>query len=142
MAATTVAPSGLRNIFVYGSLRPGCHNARLWQGIGAARWDGTAYVIGYKLVNQGWFPYLVRAASAQTVGALIVPDEGWEWEVLRRMDALEGVPVHYERMAVGVMTPDGPERAWTYVPTSPAIHLDCPDVPTSEGGFFDWREVE
>ena len=134
----TIAPTVITQAFVYGTLRPRCGNDRLWQDRATARHDGECFVLGHKLVTRGWFPYLVPAVTAQTIGALIVPHPGQLDEVLARMDILEGVPHHYERTTIAVLTPDGIERAWTYVPTDPSDWL-LPEVPTNEGRY-DWKE--
>lgn len=132
-------------IFVYGTLRPGEGNARVWVDRAEARHDGTCFVLGRALVDSGGFPYLVPALTAQTVGALIVPADEHYDAVLDRMDDLEGYHPdsrhnHYERITIAVVTPDGPVRAWTYVPASRALdHVArLPDVATNEAGRYDW----
>lgn len=125
--------------FVYGTLRPGCGNDRFWVDRATATDDGVAYVIGWKLVTNGGFPYLVRAASAQSVGCLVRPRREHYDRVRDSFDALEGVPRHYLRIEVAVMTPAGPVMAWTYTPTHPDDRL-LPDVPTNPAGFYDWAE--
>jgi len=127
-------------VFCYGTLRIECGNDRLWHGRAVSHHDGTAYVLGYALVTNGAFPYLVPATMSQTVGALIVPHDDDYDDVLEDMDGLEGVPVHYERIEVAVLTPTGPTMAWTYVPAARTIEriAELPDVPTDEWGRHDW----
>lgn len=130
-------------VFVYGTLRPGNGNARLWQGAATERHDGEATVLGYALVSGGGFPYAVPATMAQTVGTLIDADGGCYERLLASLDALEGYTPgrrhnHYERIVVAVMTPAGPERAWMYVVANAERIAELPDVPTNEAGQFDW----
>jgi gamma-glutamylcyclotransferase (GGCT)/AIG2-like uncharacterized protein YtfP len=126
-----------RPIFVYGTLRPGYGNDWLWRGRAHAAFDGQARVLGHALVTQGWFPYMVPATAAETVGALIVPDPDQYDYVLHRMDRLEGVPVHYRRILISVAVPHGIVTAWTYVPADEADHLWA-DVARNDDGSYDW----
>lgn len=113
-------------IFCYGTLRPGHGNSTLWQGMATARYDGRARVLGRRLVTNGGFPYMLRSGPTdQAVGTLIFPKADLYDHVLARMDALEGVPVHYIRDTVAVLCwADGDEAkedaaifaAWTYTP--------------------------
>ena len=126
-------------IFCYGTLRPDGGNDCLWNQRGHARHDGTAVAIGYKLVarQRAWFPYLVPAMTAQTRGTLIVPDPDCYDDVLACLDRLEGVPHHYLRVVVAVLTPDGPVRAWAYIAADLQDRL-LDDVPTDTDGYFVW----
>lgn len=125
-------------VFVYGTLRPGCGNDRLWRGRAVTIHDGTAILVGYKLVTNGHFPYMIPATTAQTVGTLIVPDDEHYDDVLDRMDMLEGVPRHYLRIRVAVLVEGGePCFAWTYVPAT-RNHDLMPECATA-GGRFDWH---
>lgn len=114
-------------VFVYGTLRPGHGNDRVWQGRAYAAFDGKCKVIGYRLVDTG-FPYMIPAKSDQTFGCLIVPLPEHYDAVLARMDALEGVPHHYTRETIAVLTPEGAVMAWTYLPTHPEAVADLPEV--------------
>lgn len=139
-----VAARAQRPIFVYGTLRPGHHNAQLWAGHADARHDGDAFVIGWALVSNGGFPYMVRAATGQTAGALIVPHPADYDRVLGWMDGLEGYRPgaahnHYERITVPVVTPAGIVTAWTYTPHDTTRIAELPDVPTNAAGFYDWN---
>ena len=127
-------------VFVYGTLRWQCGNDWLWHGHAVSHHDGQCFVVGYALVSAGGFPYMVRAATGQTTGALIVPAADDYEYVLDRMDALEGyregsATNHYERITVPVITPTGIVTAWTYVP---AWTPELPDVPVNGDGFYDW----
>ena len=135
-------------VFVYGTLRPGWGNARLWAGCAEAHHDGTATVLGYHLTTNGGFPYLVWDDASTTVGTLIEPaDEDYD-EVLARLDALEGYRPwgrhnHYERVHVVVHTPDGPWLAWTYVPShcggSAERARALRPVQRDDEGRYDWN---
>lgn len=130
-----------RYIAVYGTLRPGNGNARLWEGRATAHWDGEAVVHGYALVTNGAFPYATPAVMSQSVVALIEPHEGEYDDVLADMDYLEGVPSHYDRIEVAVLTPAGPVIAWMYVPARIDSYLaNLPDVETDDLGRHDWSE--
>ena len=139
----------VRPFFVYGTLRPGQGNARTWLGWASAYHDGAAYVVGYRLVSNGGFPYMVAAATSQTVGALIVPDTHKYELVQRAFDNLEGYRPgsahnHYERVTVPVIIP-GPAivTAWTYIPADVPTNWRTgellPEVPTNAEGFHDWN---
>ena len=133
-------------IAVYGTLRPGCGNDRLWHGLAEARYDGDVELRGFMLVSNGGFPYLLADDGSVTVGALIEPAADEYEYVLRRMDGLEGYHPgsrhnHYERVHVVVHTPEGPVLAWTYVPATAlaeAVRVECPPVEVDDEGRFDW----
>jgi gamma-glutamylcyclotransferase (GGCT)/AIG2-like uncharacterized protein YtfP len=126
-------------IFVFGTLRPGHGNDRLWRGRARDQYDGDCYVTGFRLVGRG-FPYPIPEEGAETVGALIVPEPEQYELVLAWMDDLEGVPHHYTRDLVVVTTPEGYRVAWMYVTA-----IDLTDhrgarfpVPTDANGRYDW----
>ena len=114
--ADTMAAATPHPFFVYGTLRPGHGNARLWAGRATARYDGTAIAHNFSLSTVG-FPYANPTQGARSVGALIVPHAA-EYEFIRRqMDALEGVEFgHYSRITTAIETPEGWIVAWMYVP--------------------------
>ena len=100
-------------VFVYGTLREGFGNDRLWhphatrrEAPGGGRWE----VRGYNLVTNGGFPYAVPTPyvdgiglTARIVGELIeATDAEHEAEMMKRLDYLEGVPHHYRRALVSV----------------------------------------
>jgi gamma-glutamylcyclotransferase (GGCT)/AIG2-like uncharacterized protein YtfP len=126
-------------VFVYGTLRPCWWNARLWEGRATPTHDGTAILLGYKLVRTA-FPYAVPAATAQTVGTLIVPHPHLYDEVLADMDVLEGVRSgHYDRIRVAVLTEAEPCFAWVYVPARIDRRIGTlPEVATVDGRY-DWN---
>lgn len=131
-----------RPIAVYGTLRSGNGNARLWHGHATSR--GTGYIIGYALVTNGGFPYAVRAATAQSVVEVIVPHVDDYDYVLGRMDALEGYRPgsqhnHYDRVTVPVFVEGNIVTAWIYVPAWMDDHVsNLPDVATNDDGRYDW----
>lgn len=117
--------------FVYGTLRPNQGNDRLWKDEGYAIADGYAWVEGFRLVTQGFYPYAIPDASESITGALIAPDPDCYDGVMARLDRLEGVPMHYKRVLVPVMFvgydwQDLRTEAWLYVPADPTdyAHLD------------------
>ena len=122
-------------MFVYGTLRPGHGNSRLWRGMAEAKYDGECYVLGYRLVGSG-FPYAVPAATAQTVGTLIFPHAEHDEHVRQHMDWLEGYPSHYTRVVTAVVTPDGYILAWIYTPADGMA--GGREVRQDDNGRFDW----
>jgi gamma-glutamylcyclotransferase (GGCT)/AIG2-like uncharacterized protein YtfP len=123
--------------FVYGTLRPGYGNDRLWHGRAHDRHDGECYVTGFRLVGRG-FPYAIPAEGAEAVGALIVPDADHYEDVTRDLDRLEGVPTHYYRDLVVITTPEGYRVAWMYIASGEWLGHDRLAVPTDPAGRFDW----
>lgn len=124
-------------VFVYGTLRPGWGNARLWAGRGDAHHDGAATVRGFRLVSGGPFPFAVPDADSVATGALIYPSVAEYADVLDDLDRLEGYPRFYDRMMVVVDTPAGHVKAWIYTPARPIEYADLPPV---EGN--DWSAAE
>lgn len=114
--------------FVYGTLRPGHGNDRTWQDLAYAQFDGKCRVIGYRLVSNGAFPYALPAIMDQSFGCLIVPLPDRYEECMRRMDSLEGVPVHYTRETTAVLTPEGAVMAYIYVPAHPETYAGYGEV--------------
>jgi gamma-glutamylcyclotransferase (GGCT)/AIG2-like uncharacterized protein YtfP len=113
--------------FVYGTLRPGHGNDRIWRNVAYASFDGKCRVLGYRLVDCG-FPYALPAKTDQAFGCLITPLPDFYDEVKDRMDTLEGVPHHYTRETVAVLTPEGAVMAYMYIPTHPERHAGLPEV--------------
>jgi gamma-glutamylcyclotransferase (GGCT)/AIG2-like uncharacterized protein YtfP len=99
---------------VYGTLREGHHNARLWTGY--AESYGTDSVSGYRLVTNGGFPYALPAEGEVTVVEIIVPHRSTADSLRSRLDMLEGYPDFYDRLVV--TTEDGVE-CMMYVPATP-----------------------
>jgi gamma-glutamylcyclotransferase (GGCT)/AIG2-like uncharacterized protein YtfP len=125
---------------VYGTLRPGFGNDRLWQGKAKHIGDGTVH--GYRLVGRG-FPYAIPSPDETIVVSLIQPYSDTYDYVLERMDWLEGVPHHYTRVNVAVLTEQGYIVAWMYQPADwidgpDSTHRSGPAVPTNSLGQFDW----
>ena len=127
--------------FVYGTLRPGGGNHGLWGSRAEARHDDRCFVVGFALVHNGHFPYLIPAATSQSVGCLIYPHADHYDDVLADMDRLEGVPNHYNRVTVAVMLRRGITSAWTYIPAGGGDGdiANLPDVATDDRGFHNWR---
>lgn len=125
-------------VFVYGTLRPGCGNDSLWVRRAACRYDGDCFVAGFRLVTNGAFPYALPAEDEVSVGALVYPHPAAEAEVMARLDALEGVPHHYERLSVDVATPDGVVAAWMYVPRRLDAYEGLEAVPGNDWIQYNW----
>lgn len=122
-------------VFVFGTLRPGNGNARLWQHTGHAKHDDEAVIANHRLVSNGYFPYCIPSEGDTTTGTLIYPnDPTHTWRrMINDMDILEGVPVHYTRQMIGVHTPDGEVTAWYYIPTDWHTYNGYEPVP-----FNNW----
>ena len=121
-------------VFVYGTLRPGCGNDRLWRKWATAAHDGDAYVHGYRLVHNGAFPYAVTDEESVTVGCLVYPLPAFEQDLMARLDALEGVPHHYDRVKVDVDVPGATVTAWMYAPPLDRHITRLPSVPGNDWG--------
>lgn len=122
-------------IAVYGTLRPGYGNDRLWQERGRGVHDGDATVEGYALAGRA-FPYATPSPDDTIVVCLIEPEADHYAAVLQDMDWLEGVPHHYTRELVAVNTPDGYRVAWMYVAAN-GVRGVTP-VRRNPAGHFDW----
>lgn len=108
--------------FVYGTLRPGFGNSRIWKAINAkAQFDGECRVKDWALINtNSVIPYAIPSPGHVVWGTLIYPGFYTEdQQRLRRgLDTLEGHPEHYDRLKVEVQCPKGSDRdAWIYSPT-------------------------
>lgn len=122
--------------FVYGTLRPGHGNARLWHGLARAEGDGVATVSGYRLVSNGYFPYAVPTSGYAIVGTLVFPAAEHADEVKDRLDMLEGYPDHYDRRLVLVRSGGRRDLAIMYVPGRLTLE-HAASLPTVESG--DWN---
>lgn len=115
--------------FVYGTLRPGHGNSRLWIGDAEDRYDGVATVDGFTMTAHGC-PYITPDVTQRVVGTLIVAHDTLDERDYRlltyRLDMLEGINHdnqyygHYRRRSVVVNTPDGDVTAWVYWTDTPA----------------------
>lgn len=125
-------------VFVFGTLRPGQGNDRTYEGVAWAEHDGTARLADHRLVSNGAFPYCIPAPGETTTGCLIVTDEKHWPHAREAMDALEGVPVHYDRVRC-VVEVDGYRQvdAWYYVPTDWEGYAHLTPVPGN-----DWANHE
>jgi len=99
---------------VYGTLRPGCGNDVLWEGIGNL--GATGFVSNFKMVTgkSRSFPYALPAPHGSIVTELVYPVEGFERVLRDRFDTLEGYPNFYDRKIVKVETVWGFVEAWLY----------------------------
>ena len=137
-------------VFVYGTLRPGEHNADLWSHYATAVADGVARAFGVRVVHHnGSIPFAVATDDPTdfTVGALInVPDAAWRF-VIHTFDALEGHPDLYERTRIVVDVDGVPVTAWAYLVDSDFL-AGHDDVPGGDWVAFNaerrehWRRVK
>jgi gamma-glutamylcyclotransferase (GGCT)/AIG2-like uncharacterized protein YtfP len=138
--ATRGDPEQPNAFFVYGTLRPGQWNFRLIAPLVVETMPATLHdhiLYGRRLP----FPYAVPG-SGRVVGDLLMVNPTRTPEALRILDALEGyvgegLPNHYERRPVSVVTARGTQRAWVYLAGIGAARLSPGQViPTG-----DWLEV-
>jgi gamma-glutamylcyclotransferase (GGCT)/AIG2-like uncharacterized protein YtfP len=121
----------VRPYFVYGTLRPGFGNDRIWINAGGrVELDGIASVRGFRM-TAGGIPFAIPSDDrADTiVGAIVHPprlDLDLCYELRQRLDGLEGYPHLYDRKVVEV-GPTGAE-AWIYYRSEPIS--DTPFLPS------------
>lgn len=129
MTAPRITTDNRHPVAVYGTLRPGFGNDRLWHGQADCAADLVAYVDGYKLTTfgpGGGFPYASPEPDSRITVNLVFPFLERYEHVLREMDYLEGAyedgSGHYDRIAVTAYTAEGQSiTAWLYaVPETPA----------------------
>jgi gamma-glutamylaminecyclotransferase len=119
-------------IFVYGTLKRGCRNhsvLRLAEFVGEA-WTEP----GYRMVNCGTYPGLVRAGRVQAEMAERVFGELYRVDaaLLQALDRFEDAPNEYVRMAIRLS--DGGE-AQAYLYRGETAHLPaCGAVWREETG--------
>jgi len=129
------APPADDAVFVYGTLRPGCGNDRLWRD--SATVAQAAVADGIRLHGLGRaFPYAVEAPLDVTFGTLLIFPEEERAALLQRFDWLEGTPSHYVRQTVEVATHEGRRSAWVYLAADEARASSLPPVPGN-----DWTNV-
>ncbi len=122
----------IRPVAVYGTLREGGGNARLWSGLARAE-PGVLH--GFRLVGHGRaFPFALPEPGALTVVDLIRWDDAAaELVGLPLMDRLEGVPHFYCRVAARVTDAWGDDHlAWVYTPAHPERYANLPAVPNND----------
>lgn len=123
----------MKLVFVYGTLKRGHSNARLLKESRFLRHDmipGRLYFIGHNS-----FPYAIPALTSKICpdfprirGEVYEVDE----DVLDRLDRLEGVPDHYERISVKT---DSGLSVWIYTP-SESVKLYASSITVIPGGYF------
>lgn len=119
-------------LFVYGTLRPGCHSYRLLEQVTVR--EEIAYADGLALYEGPGFPYASPLADARVTGVLCtIPAADWS-TTLTFLDALEGydpareTTSHYLRRrrqvsTVAGLTDSGTRtEAWIYL-AGPRIDL-------------------
>lgn len=100
---------------VYGTLRQGFGNSRLWQGHGEVIARGK--VAGFKMVvsnEHASFPYAIEADGFEIVVEVMRPNAAAHTMLARRLDQLEGYPGHYTRSVVDVAIGGLPLKCWMY----------------------------
>jgi len=124
----------MKPIFVYGSLMPNHWNAHLWEEDAIAM---PATLDGFRLVS--WhrnFPYAIPAEGERTKGYLVVCDPDAYAMILQRLDRLEGVPHHYDRVSV-LANLDGEQvEAWVYTPNDPDEYENDFRIPDNDWDTF------
>lgn len=112
------------NVFVYGSLKKGFGNHRVVENAVATITPGA--VTGFTLWHPRFsgFPY-ASAAVGVIRGELLTIKDNEAQEALARLDRLEGVPNHYTREEVTVVTDGGKHTAFMYVCPREPQHGAC-----------------
>jgi gamma-glutamylcyclotransferase (GGCT)/AIG2-like uncharacterized protein YtfP len=111
-----------RPYFVYGTLRPGYGNSRIWESHGATV-GATAWAHGYMLIVRGRLPYAVPGLYVDRVKGVLIeppPDEAGQRALRRDLDMLEGHPAHYMRKELTTCAVNYEIVApppWIYTPT-------------------------
>ncbi|MFI5620240.1 gamma-glutamylcyclotransferase family protein [Streptomyces sp. NPDC051567] len=138
----TPEPPAPLPFFVYGTLRPGEVNHRLFLR-GRTVAEEPARLPDAALYDGPGYPYAVPRAGSAVVGELIAPEPGAYGELLAALDELEeyegpGRPGNlYDRTVREVLRPDGtPVRAWVYL-ASPLLARDLEESGTAIPGG-DW----
>ncbi|RKT04607.1 gamma-glutamylcyclotransferase (GGCT)/AIG2-like uncharacterized protein YtfP [Streptomyces sp. 3211.6] len=135
---------GVLPFFVYGTLRPGEANHRLFlRGRTAA--EEPARLPGAVLYEGPGYPYAVERAGSVIAGELITPAADAYGELLGALDLLEeyvgpGSPRNlYDRVAREAVRPDGTRvLAWVYLAAAPlALRLARSGTEIRSG---DWLE--
>lgn len=105
-----------RPVAVYGSLRTGGGNDRLWHGYSGMRTQMVRILDVRLRYKHDWFPYAVREQGAEAVGQLLDVSPG-EWPMLvAALDRLEGHPNHYQRVVTQTRATSGETvEAWVYL---------------------------
>ncbi|MFF2198346.1 gamma-glutamylcyclotransferase family protein [Streptomyces sp. NPDC058157] len=116
---------GVLPFFVYGTLRPGEANHRLFL-YGRTTAEEPARLPGATLYEGPGYPYAVERAGSVIAGELITPAAGAYGELLDALDLLEeyegpGSPGNvYDRVTREVVRGDGSRvRAWVYLAAAP-----------------------
>jgi gamma-glutamylcyclotransferase (GGCT)/AIG2-like uncharacterized protein YtfP len=130
--------------FVYGTLRPGAANHRLFLA-GRTAAEEPAHLPGAALHDGPGYPYAVPGGPGEVVGDLVHAAPGAYGELLSVLDRLEeylgpGHPLNlYERLPRDtVRLRDGAVvRAWVYVPAPRTV----PGAPIPGGDWLSRRPV-
>lgn len=111
-----VAGVAYKPLAVYGTLMSGQPFEDLWLGLGTAE---PCTIPGLRLVvspSHNQFPYGMKFQNDTTVGELIWIEPPHYLDLLARLDRLEGVPHHYQRISHIVRTEEHLNwEAWLYV---------------------------
>jgi gamma-glutamylcyclotransferase (GGCT)/AIG2-like uncharacterized protein YtfP len=110
---------------VYGTLRTGEGNDRLWRGLATGGEIDT--VQGYRLVTNGGFPYALPCGGQSSTIEIVIPidDSEAQRQMRSRLDMLEGYPSFYDRV---IVTTDSGKRCWMYTPVCPSEYERLPAV--------------
>lgn len=110
-------PKKLHSVFVYGTLKRGHHNNRLLK-----HYEPREAFCKYLKLHQGpGFPY-ATFGNEGIYGEVYEIDD----DTLDRLDLLEGVPHHYNRVKVKVKINNKEVEVWTYI--SPQNALKYPVI--------------
>ena len=133
---------GTHRVFVYGTLLTNHGN---WSWALAPQVGRPATTEEQYMMQRGpGFPYVGETAAGVdgcTVGYRQIRGEVFEVDddTLERLDRLEGVPTHYERIMVWVLDDDGQRQvAWLYV-SARLLDESTPSVATDDEDRYSWQ---
>lgn len=129
----------MKKVFVYGTLKRGRGNYKVH--LRDQEYLGSDVTVDKYIMGDVGFPYVFPASFSETYGLedFLCPVRGDVFmvtdECLSRLDRLEGVPSHYERIQVETVS-NG--TAWMYIQPDPTALYGCYQVNVNDEGEYEW----